>query len=114
MASGSFIRSGIGGPVLTRGHGQKVELLLRRTGGTAAENPVPLALPATFAGELPCADCPGQRLVLTLFADHGYRLRRTYHGVENGTDKDYCRSLWRETDLFTARQRFHNRLTGRI
>jgi copper homeostasis protein (lipoprotein) len=76
-------------PVLTRGHGQEVELLLRRTGGTAAASPVPLALPATFAGELPCADCPGQRLVLTLFTDHSYRLRRTYHSVENGTDKDF-------------------------
>ena len=74
-------------PVLTGGHGQEVELLLRRTGGAAAANPVPLTLPATFAGALPCADCPGQRLVLTLFADHSYRLRRAYLGVNKGSDE---------------------------
>jgi copper homeostasis protein (lipoprotein) len=75
-------------PVLTRGHGDEVELLLRRTGGGAAASRAPLPLPATFAGDLPCADCPGQRVVLTLFADHGYRLRRTYRGVNSGTDAD--------------------------
>jgi len=48
-----------------------------------------IALPATFAGDLPCADCPGQRLVLTLFADHSYRLRRTYLGVNRGADEDF-------------------------
>jgi uncharacterized lipoprotein YbaY/uncharacterized lipoprotein NlpE involved in copper resistance len=74
-------------PVLTRGHGQEVELLLRRTGGAALASPVPLTLPATFAGELHCADCPGQNLVLTLFADHSYRLRRTYLGVNKRSDE---------------------------
>jgi copper homeostasis protein (lipoprotein) len=77
-------------PVLTRGHGQEVELLLRRTGGgTAPAIRPPLQLPATFAGELPCADCPGQRLVLTLFPDYSYRLRRTYLGVNEGTDETF-------------------------
>ena len=47
------------------------------------------SLPATFAGELPCADCSGQRLVLTLFEDHTFRLRRTYLGVKEGGDKDF-------------------------
>jgi copper homeostasis protein (lipoprotein) len=45
--------------------------------------------PATFAGQLPCADCAGQRLVLTLFEDHTYRLRRTYLGANNGADADF-------------------------
>jgi copper homeostasis protein (lipoprotein) len=48
-----------------------------------------IKLPATFAGELPCADCSGQRLVLTLFADHTFRLRRTYMGVKDGRDEDF-------------------------
>ena len=47
------------------------------------------SLPATFAGELPCADCSGQRLVLTLFEDHTFRLRRTYIGVKDGRDQDF-------------------------
>jgi uncharacterized lipoprotein NlpE involved in copper resistance len=35
------------------------------------------ALPATFAGVLPCADCAGVAHTLTLRADGMYRLRRT-------------------------------------
>lgn len=35
-------------------------------------------LPATFEGELPCADCPGIRTQLDLFADGVYLLRRSY------------------------------------
>lgn len=77
-------------PVLTRGHGAQIEVLLRRAGDDAAPAHLPsLQLPATFAGELPCADCPGQRLVLTLFPDHSYRLRRSYLGVIRGADQDF-------------------------
>ena len=39
-------------PVLTRGHGQEVELLLRRTGGAAVASPLPLTLFITA----PCMD----------------------------------------------------------
>ncbi|MGH7219705.1 MAG: copper resistance protein NlpE N-terminal domain-containing protein, partial [Nitrospiraceae bacterium] len=45
--------------------------------------------PATYAGEIPCADCPGQHLVLTLFPDHTFRLRQTYVGVAGGKDEDH-------------------------
>jgi heat shock protein HslJ/uncharacterized lipoprotein NlpE involved in copper resistance len=45
-----------------------------------AEPPRPGAPPATWSGEIPCADCPAQRLTLTLFADQSFRLRRTYVG----------------------------------
>jgi uncharacterized lipoprotein YbaY/heat shock protein HslJ len=76
-------------PVLTHGHGQQVELLLRRSGGSARASRTPLPVPATFAGELPCADCSGQRIVLTLFPDQNYRLRRTYRGVKDGHDEDF-------------------------
>jgi heat shock protein HslJ len=35
-------------------------------------------LPATFAGTLPCADCPGIRYELNVNADQSYTLRNTY------------------------------------
>jgi copper homeostasis protein (lipoprotein) len=69
--------------VLTGGQGNEVTLLLRRVGssdpvGGGAE---PLGtLPATFAGELPCADCPGIRHQLELWPDQAFFLRRTYLG----------------------------------
>jgi copper homeostasis protein (lipoprotein) len=34
----------------------------------------------TYQGDIPCADCPGQRLTLTLFTDRTFRLRHTYLG----------------------------------
>ena len=58
--------------VLTRGQGDEVELLLRRV-SQSDERALPGALgtlPATFAGDLPCADCPGIR----------YQLRRILEG----------------------------------
>ena len=70
-------------PVLTGGQGNEVALLLRRAG---ASSPVgggaePLGtLPATFAGDLPCADCPGIRHQLELFPDQAFFLRMTYLG----------------------------------
>jgi copper homeostasis protein (lipoprotein) len=70
-------------PVLTAGHGNEVELLLRRVGasGPGDEGAKPLgALPATFVGDLPCADCPGIRYQLELFPDQAFFLRMTYLG----------------------------------
>ncbi len=40
----------------------------------------------TYAGDLPCADCPGQRWDLTLFPDSTFRLRRTYLEAADGRD----------------------------
>ncbi|EKE76443.1 META domain-containing protein [Oceanibaculum indicum] len=37
-----------------------------------------LSLPGSYAGVLPCADCPGIRHELTLRPDQSYALRRTY------------------------------------
>ena len=37
-----------------------------------------LVAPATYTGEVPCADCPGIRLTVTLFADSTFRLRQVY------------------------------------
>jgi uncharacterized lipoprotein YbaY len=60
--------------VLTRGQGEQVELLLRRVSQSAEQaTPGALgALPATFAGELPCADCPGIRYQLDLLQDGAF------------------------------------------
>jgi len=43
----------------------------------------------TYSGKIPCADCAGQRIVLTLFPDSTFRLRQTYLGVLNDQDKDF-------------------------
>ena len=36
------------------------------------------ALPASFSGDLPCADCPGIRYQLDLYPDQAFVLRMTY------------------------------------
>ena len=43
-----------------------------------------LAVPASFSGNLPCADCAALRYHLDLFADGSYVLRRTYVGKAQG------------------------------
>lgn len=40
----------------------------------------------SYRGDIPCADCPGQQLTLTLFPDFTYRLRRIYREAEAGRD----------------------------
>ena len=51
------------------------------TGTASAQQPAwPIDLPATFAGDLPCADCEALRHHLDLFADNLYFLRTTYVG----------------------------------
>ncbi|MDP1792374.1 MAG: copper resistance protein NlpE [Methylibium sp.] len=57
---------------------------LRAQPALAQPSPSPLAVPATFAGVMPCADCPGVAQTLTLRADGLYRLRRTYLGKPDG------------------------------
>jgi copper homeostasis protein (lipoprotein) len=79
-------------PVLTRGNGDTVSMTLRRVSGAEA---APAAaqiketiegLPATFAGNLPCADCPGIDYRLNLFPDHTFFLRTTYQGRDPSVD----------------------------
>ena len=45
------------------------------------------ALPAYYAGILPCADCMGMRLQLNLYAGGGYMLATTYY--RDGRDETY-------------------------
>jgi copper homeostasis protein (lipoprotein) len=80
-------------PVLTRGHGNDVQIMLRMV---AASKPAsksaqagPLAtLPASFIGELPCADCPGIRYHVNLFPDRVFFLRTTHIGWADGAVYD--------------------------
>ncbi len=63
-----------GYPVLTAERGNEVALLLRRAGGSepASGSAGSLGnLPATFTGDLPCADCPGIHYQLELFHGRG-------------------------------------------
>ena len=48
-------------------------ILLLGCAGTSPESAVSELSTGTYAGDLPCADCPGQRLVVTLFPDGGER-----------------------------------------
>ncbi len=75
-------------PVLTRGAGDEVAMVLVRAGlshgADAADRGVDTAglhdLPATFEGVLPCADCEGIRYHLDLFEDEAFFLRTAYLG----------------------------------
>jgi copper homeostasis protein (lipoprotein) len=69
-------------PVLTRGAGNEVDLLLRRVGGKPRDAGATLlgGLPASFEGELPCADCPGIFYHLDLLEERVFFLRTTYLG----------------------------------
>ena len=91
-------------PVLTRGNGRQVALLLRRSaesnvaessgalGGSLSEGSAEGSAlgeslggslapgSAIFTGELPCDDCAGVRHQLELFGDESFFLRRIYLG----------------------------------
>jgi copper homeostasis protein (lipoprotein) len=78
-------------PILTRGHGSNVELMMRRVGSTEPASGATTGkalgqLPASFSGDLPCADCPGIRYQLNLFPDHVFFLRMTYLGKDESFD----------------------------
>jgi copper homeostasis protein (lipoprotein) len=75
-------------PVITGGHPTDVQLLLNSVptpGPKAAEaNGALDALPVTFAGDLPCADCEAIGYHLDLFMDGSFFLRTTYRGKAEG------------------------------
>jgi hypothetical protein len=49
----------------------------------------------SFRGVLPCADCAGQRVTLTLMPDQTWRLRRVYFGTASGKDLTFtARGTW--------------------
>ncbi len=65
-------------PVLTRGNGDTVTMVMKRVAGAASPAARLGPLPASFSGQLPCADCPGIRYDLNLFPDQSYFSRMTY------------------------------------
>jgi copper homeostasis protein (lipoprotein) len=77
-------------PVLTAGQGNEVAVLLRRPGAGAASGGAGALgrLPATFVGDLPCADCPGMRHRLELFEDEAFYLRVSYLGKSESAGFD--------------------------
>ncbi len=80
-------------PVLTRGHDNEVQIMLRMvTASKPASKPAQAAplgtLPASFIGELPCADCPGIRYHVNLFPDRVFFLRTTHIGRADNANFD--------------------------
>jgi uncharacterized lipoprotein YbaY/uncharacterized lipoprotein NlpE involved in copper resistance/heat shock protein HslJ len=74
-------------PVLSRGAPSEVEIVMvgvaSSAGVAAPEGPVPahgLELPASFAADLPCADCEAIRHHLDLWPDQAFHLRREWIG----------------------------------
>ena len=51
-------------------------------------------LPASFSGQLPCADCPGIDMQLNLFADNSFYLKRDYQNGQPG--EFYALGHWRQ------------------
>ena len=81
-------------PVITSGNGTEVTLLLRSAAQTESIAP-PVAqfrtqslgvLPATFKGDLPCADCSAIQYQLDLFADNSYDLLMIYRGKSGSSE----------------------------
>ena len=68
-------------PVLTHGAGREVRV-------TLAPVTVATSLPASFTGDLPCADCPGIRYQLNLFPDSVFHLRTVHLGRGDGAVSD--------------------------
>jgi uncharacterized lipoprotein YbaY/heat shock protein HslJ/uncharacterized lipoprotein NlpE involved in copper resistance len=80
-------------PVLTDGPPTEVRLLMKLAGSPEEKvvDGVLGALPATFTGDLPCADCEAIAYHLDLFADRTFHLRMTYRGKPGGAFDDIGR-----------------------
>lgn len=59
--------------------------------------PSPIALPATYSGQLPCADCPGIVYQLNLLVYHRYHLRLNYQDRHAQFDEQGCWRLSNDT-----------------
>jgi copper homeostasis protein (lipoprotein) len=55
-----------------------VKIKVTPEGGSTKHTARKFGAPATYTGRLPCADCPGIRLTVTLLPDSTYRLRQVY------------------------------------
>ena len=80
--------------VLTFGYGNQVAMTMRPLGDGQPTAPSPPqdrdpllgTLPATFAGTLPCADCPGIDYQLDLYPDQVFFLRMVYQDRDVSAD----------------------------
>ncbi|MDX3906825.1 MAG: copper resistance protein NlpE N-terminal domain-containing protein [Pigmentiphaga sp.] len=54
-----------------------------------ADRGAPISQPMTFRGVIPCADCEGQRITLTLLPDWTWRMRRVYFGTRQNKDMTF-------------------------
>lgn len=66
-------------PVVTREQAERA----------APDRGAPLAQPQTFRGVIPCADCAGQRITLTLLPDWTWRMRRVYFGMRDNKEQSF-------------------------
>ncbi len=81
-------------PVLTQGAPDQIDIWMIKVGDTTAEasdSPVAigahgLRLPASFTGDLPCADCKAVSYQLNLWPDQVFHLRRTWEGKDTPRD----------------------------
>lgn len=75
-------------------HGPGASSPAAGAGDAAAGPPAGIALPASFTGMLPCADCEGIDYRLDLFADRSFYLRMTYRGRAPGEFDDIGSFDW--------------------
>ena len=65
---------------LRDGHGSLMVSASRAGAAGASSGALGLRLPASFVGDLPCADCPGIRTHLDLWPDQAFHAREEYLG----------------------------------
>ncbi len=76
-------------PVITGGAPADVAIMIEAAGPAPRARTFDIPLPATFGGDLPCADCAGLRYTLTLRSDDIFLLRRTYLQAAGGKDESF-------------------------
>lgn len=64
----------------------------------------PIREAQTYRGVIPCADCTGQRVTLTLLPDWTWRMRRTYFGTRDGKDQTFISTGRWERSVNNVRQ----------
>ena len=80
-------------PVLTSGHLPETKLLLKavKNPQTDAARETMGKIPATFTGDIPCADCEAISYHLDLFSDQSFFMRMIYRGKPGGPFDDIGR-----------------------
>jgi heat shock protein HslJ len=73
-------------------------LILLSATALAAPAYAEIMAPSSFDGVIPCADCLGIRLTVTLEEDRSFTLRRTYLRSDGRPDSFHSRGRWRLED----------------